>query len=36
MEFGSARRLPFVPLARMTAPMEAAMPTHTVETSGLM
>ena len=36
MELGSARRLPLAPQARMAAPMEAAMPTQMVETSGLM
>ena len=36
IELGSARRLPLAPQARMAAPMEAAMPTQMVETSGLM
>jgi len=33
---GMAKRLPFAPAARMTAAADAAMPTQTVETSGLM
>ena len=32
---GRALRLPFAPAASKNAPMEAAMPTHTVETSHL-
>ena len=35
-EFGSAKRLPLAPAASRNAPIEAAMPTHSVETSGLM
>ena len=33
-ELGSAKRLPFVPAASSTAPMEAAWPTQMVCTSG--
>ena len=33
---GSEYRLPAVPEARRNAPMEAASPTHTVDTSGRM
>ena len=36
VELGSAKRLPLVPAASRNAPIEAAMPTHSVETSGLM
>ena len=35
-EFGSAKRLPLAPAASRNAPMLAAMPMHSVETSGLM
>ena len=35
-EFGSAKRLPLAPAAIRNAPMLAAMPMHSVETSGLM
>ena len=34
-EFGSMKRLPLAPPASSTAPMEAAMPTQMVLTSGL-
>ncbi len=35
-ELGSAKRLPLAPAASRKAPMLAAMPTHRVETAGLM
>ena len=35
-EFGSAKRLPLAPATSRNAPMLAAMPMHSVETSGLM
>ena len=35
-EFGSAKRLPFAPAASKNAPMLAARPMHSVDTSGLM
>ena len=35
-ECGSAIRLPFVPPARITAPIDIAIPTQIVCTSGLM
>lgn len=35
-EFGRTKRLPLAPPAIRTAPMEAAMPKQTVDTSGLM
>ena len=35
-EFGSAKRLPAVPAASRTAPIEAACPTQIVCTSGRM
>ena len=34
-ELGSAKRLPFAPAASSNAPMLAACPTHSVDTSGL-
>ena len=36
VEFGSAKRLPLAPAASRNAPIDAAMPTHSVDTSGLM
>ena len=36
LELGSEKRLPFSPAASRKAPMLAAMPVHSVETSGLM
>ena len=35
-EFGSAKRLPLAPAISRNEPMLAAMPMHSVETSGLM
>jgi hypothetical protein len=35
-EWGSALRFPFAPPARTTAPIDIAMPTQMVCTSGLM
>ena len=32
-EFGNAKRLPFAPADRSTAPIEAAIPTQIVDTS---
>ena len=36
LEFGSAIRFPFAPPARSSAPIDIAMPTQIVWTSGLM
>ena len=36
LEFGSAVRFPSAPAARSSAPIDIAMPTHVVATSGLM
>ena len=36
LELGSEKRLPLAPAASKNAPMLAAMPTHSVDTSGLM
>ena len=36
VELGSAKRLPLAPAASRKAPIEAAIPTHIVEMSGLM
>ena len=36
LEFGSAVRFPSVPAARSSAPIDIAMPTQVVATSGLM
>ena len=36
LELGSEKRLPFSPAASRKAPIEAAMPVHSVETAGLM
>ena len=36
LAFGNAMRLPWVPPARSSAPMDIAMPTQIVCTSGLM
>ena len=36
LEFGSAVRYPSVPAARRSAPIDIAIPTHVVATSGLM
>ena len=36
MELGKQKRLPFAPAASRNAAMLAAMPTHSVDTSGLM
>ncbi|MCY1549995.1 hypothetical protein D9M68_862070 [compost metagenome] len=36
MELGSAKRLPLAPAASRKAPMLAAMPMHSVDTSDLM
>jgi hypothetical protein len=35
-EFGSAERLPAAPPARMSEPIDIAIPQHVVVTSGLM
>ena len=35
-EFGSEKRFPLVPAARRNAPILAANPVHSVDTSGLM
>jgi len=36
LELGSENRLPLAPAANRNAPMLAAMPVHSVDTSGLM
>jgi hypothetical protein len=36
LAFGSATRFPFVPPARMIAPIDIAIPTHVVWMSGFM
>jgi hypothetical protein len=35
-EFGNENRLPLAPAASRKAPIEAAIPVHSVDTSGLM